>query len=190
MIDISHFSIFICNCINNFPKIICNKPVNGREYKKEYEMLEISKCNKILHIGCGSYPLTEITLATFSSKEIVGIDKNQNAVKLAKEIIRKKKLDESITIHHGNGISFPVKEFDVIIISSCSTPMEKILENIFKKATKNSTIIVRVLDTTIDSIMNYIQKNFDITFVKRLHFKTYFFIPISWNALYIVNKKS
>ena len=164
--------------------------VIGKEYKKEYEKFDILKCNKILHIGCGSYPLTEITLATLCGNGIVGIDKNPNAVELAREIIRKKKLEDKVTINYGNGIDYPVKGFDVIIISSCSTPMENILENVFKKATKNSIIIVRVLDTTIEHIVNFINKHFDIKFVNKQHFKTYFFIPISWNALHILNKKS
>jgi len=162
--------------------------VIGKEYKKEYKTFDILKHNKVLHIGCGAYPLTEIIFSNLSGKKVVGIDKNKKAVMSAREIIRKKNLDNKVTINYGNGINYPVDGFNVIIISSCSMPKEKILENIFKQARKNCIIIVRETNSALNYILNYINQHNDVTIVKKLHFKTIFLIPVFWNALYLTKK--
>ncbi len=162
----------------------------GEEYKKEYKTFKIFKYNKALHIGCGAYPLTEITLSNLPGKEIVGIDKNPKAVESAKNIIRRKMLDKKIKIKHGNGINYSLKGFDIIIISSCSTPKQKILENIFKNANKNCIIIVREINSTINIIMDYINRQNLVTYVKKVQFSTLFIIPFFWNAIYLIKKEN
>ena len=157
----------------------------GEEYKKEYKTFKILKYNKALHIGCGAYPLTEITLSKKPGKEIVGIDKNHKAVASARNIIQNKKLDKKIKIRHGNGINYSVNGFDIIIISSCSTPKEKILENIFKNANENCIIIVREINSTINPIMDYINQQNQVTYVNKVQFSTLFLIPFFWNAIYL-----
>ncbi|MFW6120908.1 MAG: nicotianamine synthase family protein [Petrotogales bacterium] len=157
----------------------------GTEYEKEFKTFGISEHNKVLHIGCGAYPLTEITLVNVTGTKVVGVDKNPKAVNLANEIIRKKNLDEKIAIYTGNGLNYPVDKFDVIIVSSCSIPKEEILENVFKRVKKNSAIIVREIDYAIDYILDYIDHHNDITLVKKMRFNTMFLIPIFWNALYL-----
>jgi len=162
--------------------------VIGKQYKKEYDQFEILKYNKILHIGCGAYPLTEITLANSSNVEVVGIDKNPEAVVLAKDIIRRKKIYKKVTIKHGDGINYSADNYDVIIISSCSTPKEKVFENIFKRANKNSIIIVRTVDSDLNNIFKYINRNKDINYVKKLHFSTFFLKPNFWCSIYLTKK--
>jgi hypothetical protein len=43
----------------------------GEEYKNECKTFHISKGKKILHVGCGSYPLTEMTLTELFKVEVV-----------------------------------------------------------------------------------------------------------------------
>jgi len=160
----------------------------GKQYTKEYDQFGLLKHNKILHIGCGAYPLTEIALANSSSAEVVGIDKNPKAVVLAKEIIRRKNLEKKVTITNGDGINYSADGYDVIIISSCSTPKEKVFENIFKRANKNSIIIVRSIDSALNNILEYINGNKDVKYVKKLHFNTFFFKPHFWYSIYLTKK--
>ena len=47
----------------------------------------------------------------------IGIGK---AVKSANEVILKKNLNDKIKINHGDGINYPIQNFDVVIISSCA----------------------------------------------------------------------
>ena len=80
-----------------------------KEYIQEIERFEISKSKKILHVGCGSYPITLFTLSNMNSGEIVGIDKSNNAIKRATRFISDKNLDECISIKYGDGSNFPLE---------------------------------------------------------------------------------
>ena len=153
-----YYWIFIDNLSFKLEKLseIYYKKSIGPEYKKEYRLFGISKENKVLHIGSGSFPLTEISLAEQIGANIVGIDKNPRAVEAANEIIYKKKLNNKIKIEYGNGMNYPIEEFDVIIVSSCTSPKVRIVKNIFKNAKNNSKIIIREMDTSSKSLIEYI----------------------------------
>ena len=160
------------------------------EYKKEYSIIDLSGDNKILHIGCGAYPVTDITLANIPGiKQIVGIDKDLKTVKLTQTVIDKKKLRQKIMIEHADGRDYPVKKFDVIIISSCSYPFIKILEHIFKTAKKQSKIVVRELDLAVKPVIRCINSHKNIAVKKRLcHHSFPFFEPFGWQTFYLQKK--
>ena len=114
-----------------------------KEYLQEEDLFEISKSKKILHIGCGSYPLTCIALSNINNGKIVGIDNKHANVNRALKIISNKGLGERVSLRYGDGSSFPLSDFNTIIVSSCSTPKSKILEHIFENAPSNCKIIIR-----------------------------------------------
>lgn len=160
----------------------------GEEYKNECKAFNISKGKKILHIGCGSYPLTEMTIVRLFEVDVVGIDKNTKAVKRANEVILKKQFDKKIIIEQGNGADYPVEEFDMIIVSSCALPKTDILNHIFTKAKKNSIIVIRDLDTSTDEFLEHINEYKYITIEKRIHHPVPSLMPIGWNAFYLKKK--
>ena len=55
----------------------------------------LTKNDKILHIGCGAYPLTAITIAEQIGAKIVGIDKKFKNVRRAEIIVNKKNLQKN-----------------------------------------------------------------------------------------------
>jgi 2-polyprenyl-3-methyl-5-hydroxy-6-metoxy-1,4-benzoquinol methylase len=148
--------------------LLYNKSIS-KEYLSEYSSLGIKKENKILHIGCGPYPLTEISLAQQFGAQIVGIDKNQRIIKMAKKIIKEHSLENLITIEHGNGIDYPMDNYDMIIISSCAFPKKKILENIIHTAKKNCIITIRELDIAVQSVKSLLNKHKNLTVIKKTH---------------------
>jgi len=162
------------------------------EYVKEYTIINIldSRENNIIHIGCGSYPLTDITLAQTSCvRQIVGIDNDSKAVRLAQEVINKKKLDKCIKIEHADGREYPLKKFDIIIVSSCSWPKIEILEHIFKTAKKRSKIIVRELDHAVEPILRCINSHKEIVLKKRMYHHPFPFLePFGWQTFYLRKK--
>jgi protein-L-isoaspartate O-methyltransferase len=158
----------------------------GSEYKKEYETFGLSQDKKVLHIGCGAYPMTEITLAKIFSIDVTGIDKNPKAVRLAKEYIIKHKLDNKINIENGNGVNYPPNKFDVIIISSCAYPKIKILHHIFKNVKKHCIIVIRELDIATDDILKCIESHKDITIRKRIHHPAPIFLLTGWDAFFLI----
>jgi len=159
----------------------------SKSYVKETEIFDISGSKNILHIGCGAYPITTITLAKFNGGNIVGIDKNPKAVEKADEIIRKKGFSNRVKIEKGDGESYPVDKFDAIIVSSCSIPKSKILENLFNSAKKDCKIIVRERLGPSKLVSSYIDIYAgSISFVNRIH--NYAFPTFHWESFYLLKK--
>ncbi|MFO7677334.1 MAG: nicotianamine synthase family protein [Thermoplasmatota archaeon] len=161
----------------------------GKEYKKECAEIGLSKGKKVLHVGCGSYPLTELSLSGFSDVKITGIDKNEKAVERAKQIIKDKNIEEKIKIELGNGTQYKVDDFDLIIISSCAIPKKDILQHIFSQAKKDCIIILRDFDVATDLFISWLQSFDNITIEKRNYHPVPTFLPIGWNTFYLKKNK-
>lgn len=165
-----------------------NKTI-GREYTKEYNECGITPDLKVLHIGCGAYPLTEIMLAHSNVHTVVGIDKNLLTVQRAQEVIQRRHLQGEISIEYGDGLCYPVKDFDVIIISSCSLPKVQILQYLFTAAKPHSKIIVREVDIATGDIIQSIETHQGITLEKCMRHNPFPFIePVGWTT-YCLRKK-
>ena len=108
-------------------------------------MFNLKNAENILHIGCGAFPISAMILHEVNGGKIVGIDSNSKFVNLARKVINNKNLSDRIEIKHGNGMSFPLNDFDTIIISSCSNPKIKILEHVFKTAIPQITVAITIL---------------------------------------------
>jgi len=158
----------------------------SKEYYAEYATLGISKENRILHIGCGPYPLTEISLAQQFGAKVIGIDKNPKTIQMAKDIIKEKALDSLVTIEHGNGIDYPMDGFDLIVISSCAFPKPEILENIIHNAKKNCIITIRELDIALANVYCLLSKHKNIAILKKSHHNPApFLLQIPWSSIAI-----
>ncbi len=158
-----------------------------KEYIREMEIFEISKSKKILHIGCGSYPITSFTLSNMNSGEIVGIDKSNNAIKRATRFISDKNIDEHISIKYGDGSNFPLDDFDTIIVSSCSIQKHAILEHLFENAPKNCKIIVREQSGLAHLVSDYIELYRDnISFEKKIEHNA--FQTAKWESYCLIKK--
>jgi len=145
-----------------------------KEYLREIKLFELSRSKKILHIGCGPYPITSIMLSDISNGKIVGIDKNPNVTNWAKKMIYKKNLGERINIKCGDGINFPLEGFDTIIISSCSIPKYKIIEHLFENAPCNCKIVVREQPGPDKLVLGYINLYKDkIECIKKINTSAY-----------------
>lgn len=158
----------------------------SKEYEREIDLFELSNSKNILHVGCGSYPITAITFSELNGSKIVGIDSNLESVKRAQLSIKKKNIEDKITIKHGNGADFPLDGFDTVIISSCSIPKTKILQNVFENAKPNSKIIVREQYGPNKLIYDCIKYYRDVELVKKINNRAY---PTAlWESFYLLKK--
>jgi len=161
--------------------------VFSKQYTKEGKRFDLDNSHNILHIGCGSFPVTAITLSKLNGGKIVGVDKSPKAVKLAKQIINKRHLENRIKIDIGDGSTYPLNEFDTIIISSCSIPKIKILEHIFENANENSKIIVREQIGISRFVSDYVKMHDNIQLLNTMKND-----PLSnnckWESFYLVKK--
>ena len=165
-----------------------NKSI-GSKYIDEYLEFGITDDDNVLHIGCGAYPLSEIILAESFGARVVGIDKNIKSVNSAVNVIENRNLNGRIKIIHGNGKSYPVNGFNVIIVSSCASPMLRIVENISENAKKNTRIIVREMETLVNPLINFLNYDKSMTLVKKICNNPFpFFSPFGWQSFYLLKK--
>jgi SAM-dependent methyltransferase len=160
-----------------------------KEYQKECKTYGLPSNSTVLHIGCGAYPLTDIVLTQYYGATLIGIDKNPITVQRAQKIIRQHHLQNRITIQHGNGTNFPVDNFDLIIISSCSLPKLQILEHLFKNAKHQSTIIVREVSIATADMLYCIHSHPEIEIIQQMHHTPFpFYGPFGWDTFYLRKK--
>ena len=156
------------------------------EYVKEGQRFNLSKSKSILHIGCGAYPITVVTLAELNGGKIVGLERNLKEAKKAKKIIKQKKLEDRIKIIEGDGTYLPIKEFDTIIVSGCSVPKITLLEHIFDNAKPNTKIIVRELISKSNIINRLIESSDNIEILEKIQSSP--FPTSSWDSFYLIKK--
>jgi precorrin-6B methylase 2 len=157
----------------------------SKEYEKERETFGISDAKNVLHVGCGAYPITALTLAKINGVKIVGIDRNLKSIKLAENIVQNENLCAKIKIEHGDGINYPVEDFDTIIISGCSYPKRQILEHVFENAKPYSKIIFRTTNSCAEALLNCINLRRDITLVKKME-NFPLIKAFGWQSFYLI----
>jgi len=158
----------------------------SKEYIRETKMFDISDAENILHIGCGAYPITAMTLHGLNGGKIVGIDRSETAVNMARKVILDRNMQDRITIERGDGANYPIRDFDTIIVSSCSIPKNQILNHLFRTAKPNSKIIVREQNGASKLVDHYLSLRNDIEIVKKIGNHPF---PTSyWNSYYVIKK--
>lgn len=109
----------------------------------EFKMVNIKQKEKILHIGCGAVPNTLLILAKHFDAFFVGIDRDAKAVEKAREMVKKYGLENKIKIERGEAISYPVSNFDVIVISLGVEPKEEVFERIRSEMKGGARVVAR-----------------------------------------------
>ena len=111
--------------------------------ENEITLADISKKKNILHIGCGSIPSTSILLVKKTGVQVTAIDRNPRSVDHARLCLSKTGFSDKIQILYGDAKTFPVDNFDIIIISLGVKPIEEILKRIAKSMKDDAHVIFR-----------------------------------------------
>jgi 2-polyprenyl-3-methyl-5-hydroxy-6-metoxy-1,4-benzoquinol methylase len=123
--------------------------------ENEIRLADISKDDKILHIGSGPIPATSMLIAEKTKTHVTGIDKDFHFVKQALKCVSDQGFSENNQIIHADALDFPVDNFDLIIISQGVKPCNQILKNIAKNMKKDGRVIYR----TTSSISGELTEN-------------------------------
>jgi len=150
---------------------------------EESKHFNLSNAKRVLHIGCGSYPITAMKLAEMGYDNIVTIDHDVKALKRANKVLNKRNLNGRVKAKKGNGTTYPLGEFDTIIVSGCSVPKKQVLEHILKNSKPETRIIVRKTDFDVDSFIKNLnpQQNISIIDIK----ENYIVPTIYWDSVLI-----
>lgn len=111
--------------------------------ENEIKLANISKDDNILHIGSGPMPATLILLARKTKAKVTGIDNNINSVNQSKILLSKYDFSDRVKIIYADARKFPIKDFNIILISQGIKPRNEILEYISKSINSDTKIIFR-----------------------------------------------
>lgn len=162
----------------------------GTEYQKEYKQFNISSDDSILHIGCGTYPLTELILnSSCNPQKIKGIDNRKKATIIARKYIATQNNNQKISIDYGDGTQYNLNGFSTIIVSSCATPKTSILQHLIKNASSQTKIILREVESAAPSIDTYLKQQRNIIIQDRLTHHPFPFVkPFGWISYLLIKK--
>lgn len=109
---------------------------------EEFEMVDICEDDEVLHIGCGALPNTLISLAKNIPAHYTGIDRDEEAVEIARRVVRRYNLT-NVRIEYGDAMDYPLNGYDLIIISFGVGEEEKVFERIRREAKEGAKVIYR-----------------------------------------------
>jgi len=124
-------------------------------FSREISLLHIAPTEKVLHIGCGAFPSASVMIAQGRHTKVVGIDNNSIAVKLARSYIKRKQLSSVITIQEGDGVSYPLGDFDVVFIAINVWPIDAVLSHCARTMKPTARILCK---GSHDDITRLLQK--------------------------------
>jgi precorrin-6B methylase 2 len=113
--------------------------------RKELNMIKINNKNNILVIGSGTLPATPILVAHKTKAKITAIDIDEKAVKKSTEYIKNLNLQDKINVRLGDGVTYPLKDFDTIFILYGIRKKREMISHLSKNVEKSTKIILRTI---------------------------------------------
>jgi protein-L-isoaspartate O-methyltransferase len=130
--------------------------------EKEISAASIIANDKVLHIGCGSFPYTAIIISQMSGAAVTAIDCDSIAVKDAKYYIKRKHIPW-VKIEKADGVNYPLTEFDVIVVSHGVKPKETVLKIILQSMKSGARLIYR----NPKGFVGYLYNNEEFVFLEK-----------------------
>jgi predicted GNAT family N-acyltransferase len=110
---------------------------------KELNLLVGFTYNSILFIGSGPFPITAILLQEFTGLVIDCLEKDEGAAITSRKVLQQLGLQDKIRIHVGDGGTYNLSSFDVVLNALLAKPKWNIMRNI-----KNTNVNAKVLCRT------------------------------------------
>ncbi|MGX9757226.1 50S ribosomal protein L11 methyltransferase [Clostridioides difficile] len=129
----------------------------------------VNKDSKVFDIGCGSGILA-IAAAKLGAKEVVAVDLDEVAVKVAKENVIENKVEEHVSVMHGN-LTDVIKDKADVIVANIIADIIKILAKDVQNFMKEDAIFISsgiILDKVEEVKESLIENGFEIVEVQKL----------------------
>jgi protein-L-isoaspartate O-methyltransferase len=127
----------------------------GKVISEEIKIAKVSSESKVLFIGCGLFPTTPIIISKETNAHVTAIEHSSKIVHIAKSYINKNGLSNKIKIEIGNGINYPVEQFDVIFIAINVWPIASVLKHLSSNMKTDSKLICRDIKNDIQKILKH-----------------------------------
>lgn len=129
----------------------------------------VNKDSKVFDIGCGSGILA-IAAAKLGAKEVVAVDLDEVAVKVAKENVLENKVEENVSVMHGN-LTDVIKDKADVIVANIIADIINILAKDVQNFMKEDAIFISsgiILDKVEEVKESLIENGFEIVEVQKL----------------------
>ena len=129
----------------------------------------VNKDSKVFDIGCGSGILA-IAAAKLGAKEVVAVNLDEVAVKVAKENVLENKVEKSVSVMHGN-LTDVIKDKANVIVANIIADIIKILAKDVQNFMKEDAIFISsgiILDKVEEVKESLIENGFEIVEVQKL----------------------
>jgi GNAT superfamily N-acetyltransferase len=125
--------------ISNY--LLCDR-FNGL-VRRELALIEAPIPCKMLFIGSGPFPISAIHLSNFTGGMVDCLDRDPEAVKVSRRVIKELGFSETIRVFNGTGESFNAKDYDLILIALLAKPKRRILRNLRKRVGADCRVLCR-----------------------------------------------
>lgn len=129
--------------------------------EEEFGSFQVTSKSKVLLVGSGSFPMTPLLIAKRTGAEVVGIDIDDEAIKLGRKVVEKLGDYSNIRLENAlvENLDF-VKEVTHIIFSSTVESKYDILDQLYTLTNKNVVAAMRYGDG-LKSLFNYTSREVD-----------------------------
>lgn len=141
----------LLGAVKNIENIGAASPMFARFYSRlfyrkmvsrEIALSEITPGMRVLHVGCGPFPMTAMMLARFGAR-VTAADINPNALVPASRVLERNGLSSGIRLVSGCGCSLDYSGYQAVWISLHVQPMQKVIMRALDNTPQESVVVFR-----------------------------------------------
>jgi len=110
--------------------------------RKELDLARLKPGGSILHVGCGSLPLTALMLARHGFS-VTAVDRDRRAVAAATEFVRSQRREACIHVQQADGETIDASPYDAVWVSLHVFPRRRVLRNLLENMRPEAKLVYR-----------------------------------------------
>jgi SAM-dependent methyltransferase len=113
-----------------------------RLVERELKSVSLKPGASVLHIGCGPLPMTALYLAEIGFR-VAAIDYDPAAVRSARQVVRRRLLDERIAIWEADGSEIDCSPYDAVWVSLIVSDKQKVVARCLQTLRQGACVLYR-----------------------------------------------
>lgn len=133
-----------------------------RLLSKEIDLLNGHDYDSVVFIGSGPFPITAILYHQMTGKKVDCLELDENSAQTSEEVFKKLGLSDNMKVHVGDGGTYDLGKYDVVLNALLAKPKFKIMQNVIRTGHDNCKILCRtseglrqlVYESTPEDVIN------------------------------------
>jgi L-amino acid N-acyltransferase YncA len=110
---------------------------------KELQLVKDYQFSNILFIGSGPFPITAILLHVLTKQKIECLEKDETSASISRRALARLNLQDKVIVHVGDGVTFDMSKYDLILNALLAKPKWEIVRNIRRSAKSTCLLLCR-----------------------------------------------